>query len=57
VVLQTRLGSVFAQDLGVGPLIHRCIALEDAGCDPWLKDEPATCVDAADFLAVVVEQW
>jgi hypothetical protein len=57
VVLQTRLCGIFAQDLGVGPLIHRCITLENAGCDPGLEDEPATCVDAADFLAVVVEEW
>ena len=34
VVLQTRLRGVLAQDLGVGPLIYRVIALENAGCDP-----------------------
>lgn len=57
VLLQARLCGIFAQDLGIGPLIYRCIALEDAGCDPGLEDEPATCVDATDFLAIVVEEW
>lgn len=54
-LLQSRLGSIFTELLGECPLIDGCVALENRGSNPWLENEPATCVYTADLLAAVSE--
>jgi hypothetical protein len=54
-LLQLRLGSIFAELLSKSPLIYSRVALEDGGSNPWLENEPATSVDTANFLAAVGE--
>lgn len=41
--------------LGEGEFINGVVALKNGGCNPWLEDEPASSVDAAHFLVVVVK--
>jgi len=54
-LLQLRLCSIFAELLGEGPFVFGAVAFEKRGRDPWLENEPATCVDAPYFLAAVVK--
>ena len=55
VLLQPRLGSVFAELLGKCPLVFCAVAFEERGCDPGLENKPSAGVDASDFLVAIVE--
>jgi hypothetical protein len=57
VLLQLRLGSVFAELFSKRPLVDSAIALKDGGRDPWLEYKPAACVYTTDFLIAIRELW
>jgi hypothetical protein len=50
-LLQPRLGCIFAELLSKSPLVHCGVALEDGRSDPGLENEPSTSVHTANFLA------
>lgn len=54
-ILEPRLCGILSQKLSERPLVLRRVALENAWCDPRLKDKPATGVHATNFLSVVIE--
>jgi len=56
---ETRRSFVFAEGLSVCVLVHdsptRRPFFKDRWSDPWLKHEPTTEVDTADFIVIVIE--